>query len=177
MNKTMCRLILLLLPTIILLSCNSKKTEEKETIVVIEGNYSEADKPAGSDEEQPSFITSDIKWKFEKNGGVSYQFTKSYPDPTSLASESDPAPRVYYTRNFIGKWKVKKSKLTLTFEKLIEPDAYPNDNAEFYPEYEKDLCDELNKIFKSMKIIANDDKQIIFKDKKGEKHTLTKSKN
>jgi hypothetical protein len=176
MNKTMFRLILLLLPTIILFSCNSKKTEEKETIIVIEGNYIEADKPAGSDEEQPSFITSDIKWKFQKNGSVSYQFTKSYPDPTKLATESDPAPSVYYTRNFTGKWEVKKSKLTLIFEKLIEPDSSPNDNAEFYPAYEKDLCDELNEIFKSMIIIANDDKQIIFTDKKGEKHILTKTK-
>jgi len=169
MKKTIQRLFILLLSCLIFTSCQSKKS--KEPNIVLDGNFLEADKPAGSDDELPTMITSGIKWKFDKNGDVSYSYTKSYPSPTQHPTKDNPEPIDSNSMNFLGKWEIKDNKLTFVFDKLKADEKSNLDEKED----QASLCEYENKIFNSLDIISFDSSKLVFRDNNGQKHIVTKS--
>ena len=148
MKKTIQTLCILLLSTMTLTSCSLFKSEDKKISEALVGTF---------EEEEMTLYTvkfEKVKWDFDKNGEVSF----------SANSE-----RVGNTK-FTGKWEVKDKALT------IKLDNVKSDEEEFSEKEKEDIIENIEKQFKSCEITSYDDKKIIFKDKEGEKHTLTKSK-
>jgi hypothetical protein len=185
MKKTMRSLCLLLSTIVIIGGCSSSKDNEKSKELV--GTYTEADKQATDNNPE----TNEIKWEFEKNGQLTYTYNEifqNYPpnestepqtEPTDESIEPIEAPIESYPETTIsskliysGKWELKDDKLTIKFES-VKADGNNSLDAK---ELQGMLCEKQNEKFKSLEIISDEEKKIVFKDKDGEKHTLTKSK-
>lgn len=178
----------LLLTTIVIIGgCSSSKSEDNAKSKELIGTYTEADKPAS--ENNPE--TNQIKWEFEKNGQLTYTYNEifqNYPPDESMEPQSEPtdesiepieAPIESYQETttssklvYSGKWELKDDKLTIKFESVK---AVGNNSLDA-KEIQDMFCEKQNEKFKSLEIVSDDDKKIVFKDKDGDKHTLTKSK-
>ena len=148
MKKTIQILCILLLSTMTMTSCSMFKSEDKKISEALTGSFEQDEMTLYEVKVEK------VKWDFDKNGEVSY------------SANSERTGNLKFT----GKWEIKDKALT------IKLDNVKSDDEKFSDKEKDDIIENINKQFKSCEITSYDDKKIVFKDKEGEKQTLTKSK-
>jgi hypothetical protein len=124
------------------------KSEDKKISEALTGSFKQEDM---------KFLerdASNIKWEFDKSGDITFT--------------ADLEANGKFT--FTGTWEVKDKTLYIKATKV------KSDEEDYNTREQDDIIENINKQFKSCEITSYDDKKIVFKDKEGEKQTLTKSK-
>jgi hypothetical protein len=152
MKKTIQNLCILLFSTMTLISCSLFKSEDKKISESLVGTF----------EEETEVADEKYKWEFEENGNfklIAYMEVAVYPTLPNYKSKK--------TLILTGTWEVKDKKLTMKFDKAKDEKGY---------EFSQELVEKYTTRLKNMEVTSYDDKKIMLKDKDGDKHTLTKSK-
>ena len=179
MKKTIQILCILLLSTMTMTSCSMFKSEDKKISEALVGTFEE--------EVEKENVKVTFKWEFEKSGDFKMTSNDEVkidvhePEAPPENNEYDydgeatpPPPTAEPTKyeiktvktTYTGTWEVKDKKLTLKCDKVKNEDG----------ETKEESAKEFTKSAKNMEVISYDEKKIVFKDKDGDKHTLTKSK-
>ena len=174
MKKTIQILCIVLLSTMTMTSCSMFKSEDKKISEALVGTF----------EEEAEKGDEKLKWEFEKSD---FKMTKTLEEKEDVPELEAPPeyndynyggetmtataePTKYEIKTvkitYTGTWEVKDKKLTLKCDKVKNEDG----------ETDKERAEEFTKNYKNMEVISYDEKKIVFKDKDGDKHTLTKSK-
>ena len=160
-------------------SCSLFKSEDKKISEALVGTF----------EEESEKGDEKYKWEFEKSGD--FKLTATLEEKVDVTEpvapleyndneynydgEATPPPATADPTSYeiktikitiTGTWEVKEKKLTLKCEKVKNEEGQTNE----------ELAEKFTKRFKNMEVSSYDEKKIVFKDKDGDKHTLTKSK-